>query len=901
MPYVTLESDIASLPLSTRSLRALHNGKVKTIKDMMACSTEDLLTIRNLGKKSIDEIQFWKNALCTGTSEYCLVEAKDMRIEEPKTQMPNDPQVSVYVTENGAVVSDIPIEKTSLSNRARNNLRRGGIRFVSQLTGKTLEDIISIKNMGQKTAEEVLKYISSIEKSCDYNVSNPNDITDAMQYDQIASELVTVFGYSKKQWLQEILATTVQYPDISGALLIERLYLRQTVRTAAKNAILRFLEMYQNGLSHDSLQQEMPNHINNTSILSELLHDLSNDGIIAIMGLSIQKSHPSVLQFAQHLPDERMRNVFLARLSGKTLQEIGDQFGITRERVRQLVSRALRKRPILREDTYTYLIEHYSFSKEDFSLAFDEPIETFIYLDLIRKSVPSDRKPIENALTDTVIPPEVRRKIERAVYKNYITIDGSRVKKNRQSMVKHFIKHHCKELTKYDDFLSRYHAQLDALGLSNDSSLIVEARTYENILNQCDYVLWNQWRSFRYYNLSEQDFTELYSTLDFSQYENTEISSLKVFRDYPALMVQYDIHDEYELHNLLKKVWTSDTDHVTFKKMPTIEVGTSNRDNQVLSLLLQYAPISAENLAAKYEESYGVKATTVLANYMGNFDVYYYNGFYTITSKDLPPAQYERMGSVLSNAFYTISDVRRLYLREYPHAEIAMINPYTLKTLGFKVYSGYVIRNTYPSAADYFRELLTTDDIIDARNISRSIQNVVAYAGELYRLRSIYEIVEFLPLQYINIRRLNTVGVTTNSFEKYCKAVAHNYEKGEYFTVTSLRRDGFTHEVDDLGFDEWFYASVLLEDREDFSYQRIGGTRVFLRGKPDANLGDMLVWLLEKYQKIDFYDLKELLENHYGITLSNEKLLTIIGGTELYYDTIMEAVYIDYDTYFEEI
>ena len=63
----------------------------------------------------------------------------------------------------------------------------------------------------------------------------------------------------------------------------------------------------------------------------------------------------------------------------------------------------------------------------------------------------------------------------------------------------------------------------------------------------------------------------------------------------------------------------------------------------------------------------------------------------------------------------------------------------------------------------------------------------------------------------------------------------------------------------------------------------------------------MLIWLLEKRQKIDFYDLMDLLESHYGIVLPKEKLLTIIDSTELYYDTIMEAVYIDYDTYFEEI
>lgn len=33
-----------------------------------------------------------------------------------------------------------------------------------------------------------------------------------------------------------------------------------------------------------------------------------------------------------------------------------------------------------------------------------------------------------------------------------------------------------------------------------------------------------------------------------------EITSLKLFRDYPDLMREYDIRDEYELHNLLKKL-----------------------------------------------------------------------------------------------------------------------------------------------------------------------------------------------------------------------------------------------------------------------------------------------------------------------------------------------------------
>lgn len=66
-------------------------------------------------------------------------------------------------------------------------------------------------------------------------------------------------------------------------------------------------------------------------------------------------------------------------------------------------------------------------------------------------------------------------------------------------------------------------------------------------------------------------------------------------------------------------------------------------------------------------------------------------------------------------------------------------------------------------------------------------------------------------------------------------------------------------------------------------------------------MGDMLTWLLNREQKMDLYDLMDLLKDYFGIRLPKEKVIEIIRGTDLYYDTIMEAVYIDYDTYFEEI
>ena len=43
------------------------------------------------------------------------------------------------------------------------------------------------------------------------------------------------------------------------------------------------------------------------------------------------------------------------------------------------------------------------------------------------------------------------------------------------------------------------------------------------------------------------------TALELTKYKNIEYSSLKIFRDNLDLMKEYDVQDEYELHNLLKK------------------------------------------------------------------------------------------------------------------------------------------------------------------------------------------------------------------------------------------------------------------------------------------------------------------------------------------------------------
>lgn len=904
MPYIIRQDDISVLPLSVRAQNCLRRADIHTIGTMMDYPADEFINIRNMGVRSVEEILGFIRSLKDGTGDYVLAEAQEQAAAVvPMVQEPaaSDDMSTVFLDETGAIVQDIPVKELLLSVRARNSLTRNGYKFASELVGITYGELMNLQNMGVKTAEEVLAYIEKISVQRGTCVTQ-NEANSSGN--DLAAEMHSAYGEGENVWLREIFTVKSQFPEAMGETLIYRLYDSVFVRGTVKAKILQIVEENNNEISKTALEEKLPQHLNNTTILEEILLELEAISAVEMGEVMIYRQYPSVMEFAAHIENDRIREVIQGRIEGKTLQEIGEQYGVTRERVRQLMQKGLRKKPYLREDKYAYLYDHYDFSLEDFVLAYDEPHETYYYLEMISQITRAKRKPLEEILTDTAVAPELRKKAERAIYKRYVSTDGVRVKMTRPDLIKHYIKINCKSLTKFDDFVSEYNLWLDSLGLGDDPSLMIEARTYENILNQCDYVLWNQWRSFRYYNILEQDFEDLLSTLNLEQFEDTEFSTLKLFRDYPLLMEQYDIHDEYELHNLLKKIWVSENESVKFKKMPTIEVGSANTYNQVLTLLLQYAPITAEDLANRYEEEYGVKALTVRGNYLRALDHYFYKGVYSIDYAALPSIQFARMQTVLDRDFYTIQDVKRLYKREFPNSDESLLNPYTLKTLGFHVYpgySGYIVKNTFSGATDYFHTILTQDDIVDMRAYGTAIRNIATYDSEHRRLRNAYEIIEFSPLQYISIRRLNEAGVTKEHLRAYCDAVAKYYEKGEYFTTTSMRNSGFVHDLDDLGFEEWFYSSILFEDRDNFSAQRIGGTRLFLRGKPNGNLADMLVWLLDKYQKIDFYDLLDMLENQYSIFLPKEKVVEIISDTELYYDAIMETVYIDYDTYFEEI
>ena len=886
MLYVTREDVIDTLALSARSNNSLHRAGIHTVGQLMDYPADAWLNIRNLGQKSMAELQEIRAR---------LAESRGLMLVESRPQTPARQAAPPRLPE-------IPIEELGLSVRAVNALTAAGIRTAAGLSDATRDSLMSIKNMGAKTVREILDKLNAIRKemwlAADPALTDTGPIPQDGLYD-IARAFAVFPDLTQSEVLRQLTICRKEHPEADAPELLPLLYQTGLIRREARNRILQLLDRREDGMSRQSLLEHLPAGTSG-EVLEGLLDELIRREQAAWRGDLAVRRYPTALEFAQRLGDERSRDILLSRLHGETLEETGQRYGLTRERVRQITQKALSHRPRLREDRYQYLFEQYEFSREEFRLAFDEPAEVYNYLEMLRTRG-GQRKPIQEILKDEKVSVSFRRKAERAVYRQYVTLDGIRVRKTRSELTYYTVRTCCRELTSMDDFLQWYQIVLESVGLENDPSLSIEARSYENKLGACDYVLWNQWHRFRYYPIQEREYDTLLETLDLTQYEDLEISSLKLFRDYPELMREYDVRDEYELHNLLKKVWPEGEQLVRFKKMPTIEIGVPDRDRQVRELLVRCAPVSNTELAQRYEELYGAKSATVLANYLSCIDQYFHNGIYRIDQSALPEAQHARMAALLTDDFYRIAEIRRIYLREFPGAAPENINPFTLKSLGFRIYMDYVITEQYSSAASYFRHLLTESDIVDMSGRYRQFSDLQGYYSELSDLKSRREIVEFAPNQYISLRRLQASGVTAGSLESYCAAVSAHARPGEYFTINSLRRNGFTHPLDDLGFEDWFYASLLAEDQARFSYRRMGGTRVFRRGGAGVQMVDFLRWLVEAAGRMDIYDLQETLERQYRVSIPFYKLTAVIQSSELYYDAVMEAVYIDYDTYLEEI
>ena len=866
---------VDDLGLGVRATNSLRRGHVSTLSELIIQSPQQLKGFPNMGTKSVAEIMEY-------VPKYLDAHQTDETIEiitDPSSddssisivRLPElDPEIAVVAADYAVayghiysrttykVIQDAPINVLNLSVRSLNCLMRNGNKSIASLICMPFEEFRGIRNLGALSANEI-------------------------------QEKLEQYLYRKQEQSQR-----QAIPD-------------KTVSSSKVLAVFHNNEFL--SMDIDELLENLPN-ASEEDLLSTLNSLIESQQVATAEGKYFLY-HQSFFAYVDSLStsnenvlDERSVRILQMRVSGKTLEEVGQSEGATRERIRQIENKAIdrvimRGHVIFDEDRYAYLFSTYSFEKDFYLNYLDETHRIWYYLNY---RYARGKEQIELALEDKLIPFEIRRIIDRYVHRGSIRIDGIYIHIQRGEIEDVVVEKYCKEEVTLDQFFELYDQFIKEHELTDERLQVTKAMraTRSNRLSESNKLLWKQNQRLRYYDIEGGDYAELLETLNLGQYENIELSTRKFIVDYPELMERYDLRDEYEVHNLLKKIHAEkENPNIVFARMPHIQFGVFDRDAAVKEILFAMAPVNLDDLAEMISLEYGTRTDTIKANWLNEISEYYHQGIYSVDYEEMPEEHMRTLKATLKEDFYFLTELRKIYSRLVQDADLSLLSTFNLKRMGFLVGASYVIQN-YPTAEAYFEHLLTEKDVVDVAPIIKRYTGLTTYSTYLASLKHEMKIIEFEPFQYINIRRLDKLGYDKIKLREYGVRVWSYLVNDDYFTVQSLRGDGFEDELETLGFGDLFYSSLLKEDGR-FAWQRVGNAVVFNPKGEQFTVHDFLVECIKSRKSMDVDDFVNELTDYYGVSLERSRVIEKIKGSDIYFDPIMEKLYADYATYFEEI
>lgn len=670
------------------------------------------------------------------------------------------------------------------------------------------------------------------------------------------------------------------------------------------------------GLSLQELEDKLQAPVSITpDRIKKILGKLIESGTLEYVDFRCFRIYPKFEDYilSCHNIEPRDKEIIQKRLHGATLDEIGQEYNITRERVRQIIKAQTQKiRAIYTahtglqyfdEDYYRYLYTTYALDRNDSIKWLGISQADWRYLEAM--DLEPGKKDLNEALEDKKgLEIGLRLKIKNYLNRNKLFIDETWIDRKRSNLEEVVVRKFCQNSTSFDHFMQIYNQFLKEEEIPYDEKLYYTedvCRARKNHLANARFLLWTQNETIRYYDIDSRDYTELLDGLNLDSFENIELSTEKFIADYPELMQRYDIRDRYELHNLLKKV-IKDGDYHNFHscRMPNIRFGDFNRDTAVFEIMVEMSPVSLQDLAAEVSRVYGYDIATVEGTYLQPLSLYYHQGIYSINQKPMSLEHREQLKQMLKEDFYYLDEIRIIYQNLIPDADLEEINPMNLKAMGFIVLSRYAVQH-YPSLEDYCEHLLTCEDITDIRSYKKKFASVTMFSQKLMELKRSLTVIEYAPDHLIHIRKLKQSGITREMIHAFCDQVCNKIEDNTYFSARSLRLSSFQSPLYDLGFDDWFYANLLIAD-ERFSFSRMFGTIILYKGKKDVTIKSCLNALIQKHRSVDILDLMDELENAYGCNpMDKTDLIYKTQGTEVYYDRYLERFYANQDLYYREL
>ncbi len=616
----------------------------------------------------------------------------------------------------------------------------------------------------------------------------------------------------------------------------------------------------------------------------------------------------SVGEWLDGLDDARIARPVRQRLEGKTLQEIGEAEGVTRERIRQVVDAALRRARPLKEDEWQGLFEAYDLNQEQFAAITGLGQLSFGYLSLTAKSKRAERRPLVQALEDAGVSDWVKGAIRDGNILTDCVFDGDElIAANKADIIKHLLVQRVggPALT-LEELYDGYRAFLASHGLEESGRLDPTGlRAFGALLDRTSFVMCAKTpadedgdrRGIRYYDSEARDFSPLVAAISkLAEKFDAEISAeaLMTEASLADVLAPLDIRNGYELHQVLY-AWCADIPGVRLGRAPMLTLGAGDRRRQVLELISEIGPVDVGRLADEYAARYGVRPMTFKANYLDGLEQYSHDGLYSYEAAALDEGQLATLRGILTpvQGWCSAAMVREKFLSRYSSWSGELVTAENMARAGFSICDGLLVRDGFDLRSAFAGMIAGAQSFrLCEGEFTGDVCSNSVFVSELNKAVRRFEVLEVRKGEYLSIKAFagGMAPMTPEGFSSFVDGIVARMVPDRPYSVKSLRALGLMDELDAVakaqGLDDFFEESVLSLGYVGGALKRtsVAFTSLFARTAGGFSVCDAIEWYVRRRGSLSVQQLADILESEHGVVANLANLRFAVQRSSLEFD-----------------
>ena len=647
-----------------------------------------------------------------------------------------------------------------------------------------------------------------------------------------------------------------------------------------------------NDFTYNQIKEMLVEKNYSIETLDDLLFSLTNNKLINKKDEIFSLVKPKLISELNKISNKGHYDIVLKKLSGMTLESIGIEYNVTRERIRQIVSKELKKiSPTREEEKYLETFQTYNFDSYLFSEFYNE--SPIVYYFLKEKYKLGEKDPSD--MLDELNLSQKQLNVLKRKY-NLISYCGEYIAAKRNNILLAIIKRFNKTV-EYSEIIDEYNKLIKNFSLNLEELSEQDFRNIDSILNRMQNILCGAGKYYRYYDinaLEENDITELNNMLNV---EPGDYSAEFFFNNNSLLMKNIDIRDEYELHNLLRKVINTNNNKIVFSRMPDLLIDCSDKLEFVEGLIHELSPISLDDFTEYVHQNYGHKINTFRSLLLTNFNKYITNGILMSDCEEFTDEQLTILKNNLTEDIYSISTIKEMLTRLFNVNDFKLINNINMQKIGYKLRGNYIMKNSISNLEAYMREVILNSEYYEVEPEMKKIGST--YCSYLYKFIYNLDLFKISEDRFITIKKLNNMGITKEKIKNFIDEIEKVIKDGEYFNLYTLDKDNFLTNLKQYDFPDCFYET-LISTINDIKIISLKNNILFIKTKEQPTREKFINSFIYK-DKTYIKDIKKEIYEKYNIDLYESYIKNFINKKLYYLDSSIDCVYLSKDTYEEDI